>query len=202
MTKKLHDQFLTDVVGHEMTVLKDDGLYRHLLVKNPHESTYWYEITTTPNLITIHGDMGTYVFSAHGREDMFVFFRNDLSYINEQYWTEKLIACDDEPRKYSQSNFTETIIDVLKEEMEWEGEKLTHDEAKSILKPVLAFVYSEYDAREALEAFEYKGFSFSDTWEYDFKDYRHSYLWCLHAIVWAIYKYDEAKKTEAEPKVA
>jgi hypothetical protein len=202
MTKKLHDQFLTDVLGHEMTVLKDDGPYRHLLFKNEHQSTYWYEITTTPGIITIHGDMGTYVFSAYKRDDMFVFFRSDLGYINEQYWTEKLIASDDEPRKYSQTNFTETVIDVLREEMEWEDEKLTHDEAKAILEPVLMFAYSEFDAREALDDFKYKSFSFSDTWEYDFKGYRHNYLWCLHAIVWAIYKYDEAKKADVEPKAA
>jgi hypothetical protein len=202
MTKKLHDQFLTDVLGHEMTVLKDDGLYRHLLVKNPHGSEYWYEITTTPRILTIHGDMGTYTFSAYGREDMFVFFRNKPGYVNEQYWAEKLVASGNEPLQYSSDNFSETIIGELRENMEWKGEKLSYDKAKTILEPVLTFAYSEVDAREALDDFKYKSFSFSDTWEYDFRDYRHNYLWCLHAIVWAIHKYDEAKKTDVEPEAA
>jgi hypothetical protein len=202
MAKKLHDQFLADVLGHEMQILKDDGLYRHLFVKNPHESTYWYEVITTPRMLTINGDMGTYTFSAYGREDMFVFFRNNPGYVNEQYWTEKLVAYGNEPLQYSQDNFSDTIIGELRENMEWEGEKLSYDEAKVILEPVLQYAYSEDDARDRLDDFEYKSFSFSATWEYDFRDYRHNYLWCLHAIVWAIHKYDKAKKTDVEPEAA
>lgn len=38
-----------------------------------------------------------------------------------------------------------------------------------------------------------EGFKFTDTWEWDFKDFEHGYLWACHAIVAGIACYDAAK---------
>ena len=44
-----------------------------------------------------------------------------------------------------------------------------------------------------------EGFRFYDTWELDFKDFDHGYLWACHAIVAGIAQYDAAKAQAARP---
>jgi len=77
--------FNANMANHEMTILHEDGLYRHLRFRNPTNSFYWYDLITWPGSLTITGDMGTYTFRRV--EDMFQFFRG---YINTGYWAEKL----------------------------------------------------------------------------------------------------------------
>lgn len=70
---------------HQMRILHEDGLYRHLRFKNPENGFYWFDLITWPGNLTITGDMGTYTFAR--TEDMFTFF---TGYINSDYWAEKL----------------------------------------------------------------------------------------------------------------
>lgn len=42
----------------------------------------------------------------------------------------------------------------------------------------------------ALRDFRYAGFEFGD-WERDCKEYSHRFLWCCHALEWAVTTYDE-----------
>ena len=51
-------------------------------------------------------------------------------------------------------------------------------------------VYSE-NARSWLEEFEFNGFEFYDTWEWDCREYTAQFLWCCEAIPWGIAKYDD-----------
>ena len=70
--------------AHEMTVLHDDGLYRHLRFTAMHlcndaewrttNGFYWFDLATWPGTLTINGDCGTYTFSR--TTDMFEFFRS------------------------------------------------------------------------------------------------------------------------------
>lgn len=83
--------FARDVSGHVLTVLHDDGVYRHLRCSNPESSGYWFEVVTWPGSLAIRGDMdGGYVFSRV--TDMFEFFRRNGNNegINPGYWAEKL----------------------------------------------------------------------------------------------------------------
>ena len=90
-------RFLDDVKGHKLTILRDNGVDRHIRFKRPNGSCYWFDIITYPGRLIIDGDCGTYVFARI--EDMFEFFRmrdndynknpNGLS-INPSYWGEKL----------------------------------------------------------------------------------------------------------------
>lgn len=95
------DRFLKDAAQHVMTVIRDDGLHRHLRFRKapPAGSEYWFDLITWPGTLCIDGDMGTYVFRR--LEDMFEFFRTDREYnekrghklgINLSYWSEKLQA--------------------------------------------------------------------------------------------------------------
>lgn len=69
---------------HAMTILREDGIYRHLRFRKPDRGEYWFDLITWPGYLTITGDMGCYTFARV--EDMFTFF---TGYINNDYWAEK-----------------------------------------------------------------------------------------------------------------
>ena len=95
------EKFIKDTEAHELTVLHDDGPYKHLLFKAPGESFYWYELIFWPGMMTMSGDMGTWSFRPYGNTDVMAWFRSnpdrdlrsDDGYrINPDYWTQKLEA--------------------------------------------------------------------------------------------------------------
>lgn len=86
-----HESFMRDVATHEMTVFRDDGLYRHIRFRRPNTMRTHFDLITYPGYLCYSGDMGTYVFSR--LDDMFEFFRTDRD-INPGYWSEKLQAVD------------------------------------------------------------------------------------------------------------
>ena len=38
------DRFLNDIRDHSLTVIKDDGVHRHLRFRRPASNTYWFDI--------------------------------------------------------------------------------------------------------------------------------------------------------------
>lgn len=94
MNATIAERFKRDTAKHELTVLHDDGLYRHLRLMEPRSSHHWFEIVTWPQSLTIRGDMGSYTFSR--AQDMFDFFRRSAwaGEPNLQYWEEKLDSTD------------------------------------------------------------------------------------------------------------
>ncbi|MFC9973613.1 hypothetical protein ACFVH6_22230 [Spirillospora sp. NPDC127200] len=98
-------RFLPDVANHEMTVLRDDGLYRHLHFRGTGFGTYWFDLVTWPGCLAINGDMGGYQFRRV--PDMFEFFRGPR--INPDYWAEKTPQGRDSVREYSPEQFEERV---------------------------------------------------------------------------------------------
>lgn len=101
MSECTQERFLRDVARHQMTVLRDDGLHRHVRFKEPGNSCYHFDLITWPGYLCYTGDMGTFVFRRI--DDMFEFFGRDRAYhasrgrklaINLGYWGEKLVAVD------------------------------------------------------------------------------------------------------------
>lgn len=90
MTSCTFERFTKDVELHQLTVLKDDGLYRHLKVAKPNSNAMHYNITTWPGYLCISGDMGCFTF--YRLTDMFEFFRSTPGSINPTYWEEKVQA--------------------------------------------------------------------------------------------------------------
>lgn len=123
MRKSLdEEQFLKDVAKHEMTILKDDGVYRHIRMKQPGSWNMWFEVVTWPGFLAYTGDMGAFTFTR--LEDMFQFFRADREPdrlgINPDYWSEKLEAVDRNGRngeysQFSTAKFKEHVEDTVKE---------------------------------------------------------------------------------------
>ena len=112
-------RFLLDTALHRMEIIRDDGLYRHLRMKQPGTSCYYFDIITWPGYLTVTGDMGTWTFSRIA--DMFDFFGAWKGVINTHYWSEKLEAgagCsarDLLAREYDHDAFCKSLKESLSE---------------------------------------------------------------------------------------
>ncbi|MER7788602.1 hypothetical protein [Streptomyces sp. NPDC097640] len=196
---EIAERFARDIAGHQMTVLHDEGLYRHLRFMAPRSSEFWFELVTWPGSLTIRGDYGgPHTFSR--LDDMFQFFRADRRWgINPHYWAEKL-GRDGGRRsvkEYSESLLRQRVVEQFVEDARWNG-GVPAGSGKALRTWVLDEDLSdEHRARNVLEDFAHQGYEFEDVWEWDFHDYRPDFLWACHAIVWGIAQYDAARKPEA-----
>lgn len=212
ITSPTERSFLEDVRGHELIILRDDGVHRHLRFRRPESGTYWFDLITWPGTLCIDGDMGTYVFRR--LEDMFEFFRADRQYqikdgrtlfINPGYWGEKLasISKNGGLEEFSPEKFRSNVkeyFDNWKDSSDAcpkEFEKLWNE----IEGDVLFDCENEYESYAAAHSFAYPSldFSFSDFWEFNCKDYTYHFIWACYAVAWGVNLYDNAttKLTES-----
>lgn len=208
-TEKVEAQFLKDVAVHQMSVLQDDGVYRHLRFQQPESWVYEFDLVTWPGYLAFTGDMGCYVFSRV--PDMFTFFREheerktDALHINEDYWAQKVIGEDrqDKVKAYSPEKFRGMVNERLTEYLGEEA--LTVDDINAVSEAVDDELLSldegggehgQMQAHEALRRFKHGGLKFEGSWEWDLTDYTSRFLWCCYAIVWGIRQYDKVHKEE------
>lgn len=186
-------RFARDTARHQLTVLHEDGVYRHLRLMNPKSSEYWFEVVTWPGSLAMRGDVGDgYVFTR--LNDMFEFFRSDRQWgINPHYWAEKLGGGRRSVKAYSEELLRQRVVEQFVNDARWGG--VPAGTGKAIRTWVLNEDLSdERQARNVLEDFAHLGYEFSDVWEWDFHDYDDHFLWCCHAIQWAIAQYDATRK--------
>jgi len=114
------ERFYQETAHHELTVLLDQGLYRHLRMMPPKtmSSSYWYEIITWPGNLVFRGDGESFAFARV--QDMFEFFRSGLYkdgsvHINATYWAEKLTSNRECVKTYDEEKFKAYAADILKE---------------------------------------------------------------------------------------
>ena len=204
--------FLKDVAQHQMIVLRDDGLSRHIRFMRPNTSCQHFDLITWPGKLCYTGDMGTYVFQR--LDDMFEFFRTDRDYgrrngrqvyINPGYWAEKLIAVDSSGRhggsaeQFDSERFTEIVkrqlIEWMRDRDRCQGAEMRHELREQVESGVLSYAdHGESAAMQAAMDFEHKGFQFVDFWEHRLKDWTYHFIWCCYAIAWGVEQYDEAKE--------
>lgn len=195
MTQPTLEQFLNDVKNHELTIHKNNGVYRHLTFANPNDCDKYFNITTFPNYLVITGDMGALVFSR--LHDMFNFFRSNDLKINSGYWAEKIQSASYQGKIESYSEFDtdevkrfaqEYLDDFLEQNMlsELDKEELLEEFDSEILHSE-----DEYEIVEAIRNFDCHGFDFEEFWEGYYRKYRYHYIWLCYAIVWGIKKFDE-----------
>ncbi len=204
-------QFLKNISQHAMTVLRDDGVHRHIRFKRPDSSSYWFDLVTWNGSLCIDGDMGTYVFRR--LDDMFEFFRTDRDWmradatlaINPSYWGEKLqaVATFGAFKKFSEERFSEVVEGYFDR---WVEDQEPNDEDKANLweridDEVLGYVSDgEHRAFDAAVSFndDSLGFRMDDFWEHCVEDYTFHFIWCCYAIAWGVKTYDDAKATTKE----
>jgi hypothetical protein len=215
------ESFLKDVAKHEMKVLHDDGVYRHLRFSSG-SFNQQFDIVTYPWHLVFSGDMGCYVFNR--LEDMFQFFRGRPSdkkglYINTGYWGEKLeaVARHNGYHKYNadfvreqvkehadewieENNLSKEDAEALREDLE---EEINYDDGMhEAYRTISGFshkvgedAYWRQDTRSLVAAKtpKFDTFEFQDIFEWRWEDYTYHYVWCCLAIAWAIQQYDKPK---------
>jgi hypothetical protein len=220
MATEIVTRFTKETANHEMTVLHDDGLYRHLRFTpspqpgKPRHSFYWFDLITVPGALIFQGDGDSFTFRRV--EDMFEFFRGPIGQINPGYWAEKLTSGRNENvREYQQGLLEQHVNEYVNEAIDDDNGGVLPEFAgltDAIREHILdELIGDESIDRKLVEDFRWwanpddefaiprksPDFEFTDVWEWDFRDYDWWFLWALHGIVWGIAQYDA--RTTAQP---
>lgn len=198
----VRQDFEASTAEHKMSILRDDGLYRHVRFKNPDGIFYYYDLVTWPGYLAFVGDAGDYVFSRI--RDMFEFFRADGGGINPHYWAQKLQAPrgTESARSYTEEALRRRLREWAHEEAEYADEPMypslvvgAVDRLLDGKDPDFLFpeIYNEHGAVELLHELELEGIIY-EPWEWDVREYDRQFLWACWAITKGIARYDEASK--------
>jgi hypothetical protein len=214
------DQFLQDAGSHVMTVIRDDGVHRHLRFRKapPGGSEHWFDLITYPGELVITGDMGTYVFRR--LTDMFEFFRTDREYnekrgrklgINLGYWAEKLQAMPDKGvKEFDEDRFNSVIRERLVNWMRDNRDRTSEEERRDLWDAAHdEVIHADGKERKEIAAYDFVHtvrdglrFHFSDLWGSNFERYTFHFIWVCYAIAWGIKTYDESKATTVAESAA
>ncbi len=173
-------RFLKEVKNHKMTILKDDGVYRHIRFKQKESSNCFFDLITYPGHLVISGDMGDYIFARN--HDMFSFFstKDNKLNINLGYWTEKLKSISTFGAENGIKEF------CRKETFKNIDLRTIHKSHRKELKRELFNCEDERDAVEIMD-----NFNITDAWEYLAYKPTFHIQWILYAIKWGILKYEK-----------
>ena len=179
MMLKEREHFESATAEHTVTILRDDGLYRHLRCQKPGTWIYGFDIVTWPGYLAFVGDVGDFVFSR--TRDMFEFFRGQSP--NPDYWGEKLRG----PGPAHQAVY-----------------EFDHDAfARAAGERGLAVWDTPFNAQEAARLLVEDGVDPYDLPKME--RYSTQFLFACHAIPWAIERYDETlaadERRKGEPDV-
>lgn len=206
------ERFLRDVADHEMVILRDEGVSRHVRFKEPGTSCYYFDLITWPGYLCYTGDMGTFVFRR--TEDMFEFFGHDRAYhasrgralaINLGYWGEKLVAVDasgassgGKAKEFDANKFTRVINEYRVKWMRRGKEDGTLDKEQrrelweQVQEEVLDRVEDgEHYAFAAAHEFSYRRNPYGSSGDqpvWHFEDlWDHDFTEYTHTFVWCCY---------------
>lgn len=191
--KGIAGSFLCYVKDHEMIIIKNDGIDRHIRFGKPGSITYQFDLITWKLHLCITGDIGTYVFSRI--EDMFNFFDHERNttnnlVINPGYWSEKILSesvFGGGIKTFSVDKFhgkVEEYFDIVTEYLEVDDKKELWKEVKDQINGD-----DEWECVEQMRNFSHDKINFHDFWDYSCEEYTHNYILCCYAIVWGIKKY-------------
>lgn len=194
------ESFLEDVKDHEITIIKDKEVYRHIrmMTTGPNKWNQKYDIITWPDHLCYTGDMGTYVFQR--TEDMFSFFRNEKMEISSGYWAEKCLSesiFGEGIRQWSVELFREAVLEYIMNVLDLETKEEIPEE---YLEEAYSLLHAEdeWECISAYRDFNSELFDLTDLFDgFSGKEKTYHFIWCLYAIVFAIKKYDE-KRGELE----
>lgn len=192
-TKLTKEQFLGHVKDHEMKIIREDGLYRHIEFRNKNGcSNQYFHLVTWPGYLAYTGDMGCFVFSRI--KDMFGFFRgND---INPGYWAEKCESQDVAThgiREFSVDEFRDAVLNETRSHFDLGEDAEIPEVIIDEIEPLLD-ASDEYECIAAMRDFDSELIEFTDFWENKLTRGTYHYIWACYAIQWGIAKYDEEKR--------
>lgn len=199
--------FLRDVATHELTIIRNDGLYRHLRFSRPGSSCMHFDLITWPGHLCYTGDMGTYVFQR--TKDMLEFFRRDsredLS-INPGYWSEKVLAADGGRSpgcvfEYDHQKYLDAVLEYQGGWLEGLSEEHQDELKEAVWDDVLHWAdeSDEHGNYQRVHEFDATvggtNYQFTDFFEHSLRRFTDRYIWCCRALVWGIGKFDDAMPT-------
>jgi hypothetical protein len=200
------ERFARDTAGHTMTVLHDEGLYRHVKFANPSHGMYWFELVTSPGQIAFGGDMDSFVFRR--AEDMFEFFRRGGPRPDPGYLSQKVVAGADRTRAWSPEAFRATALEAIAAAIEdhdlgaADQAMCRAEFANDVLGDALDFQETALRAADEF-AFAYghpdrgrRVLVLSDVYEWDCTAWNWSFLWALEAITWGVNQYEQARHAQ------
>lgn len=189
-------QFKASTSDHQLTVLHDDGPYRHLRMKEPGADIWSWNVVTWPGYLTITGDIGS-GFTFVREDDMLAFFDtrgygdwygDGSPMLLADYWAEKLTrACRDAAWSYDGSLVRRHINEHLTD-LGVGGAELAE-----LMQESLVYTGTEEEARGWLASTE--PFRDADTWEWHYRSLDHHYLLACYAIATTIRAYFALRRT-------
>ena len=194
--------FLRDVATHELTIIRNEGLYRHLRFSRPGSSCMYFDLITWPGHLCYTGDMGTYVFSRVS--DMLEFFRRDCADqlpINPGYWSEKVQAADGGRHpgcvfEYDHDRYLAVVNEYLSDWLEGLDDEAAAELREAVQDDVLQLADSHDEHGNYNRAYEFSAtvngckYQFTELFERNFRRFTPRFLWCCRALVWGIEMYD------------
>lgn len=204
------ESFARNTATHKVTVLRSDGLYRHIHCRSAQGgSAYSWSVVTWPGHLAVTGDMGEWLFARLA--DMFEFFRRPDGKFDAQYWAEKCRAADKSTglTTFDADYFRSVVDDHHRAWLEsnqdndrkWRpsGRYVT---AAEDMNDIVANLKStaddgEYVALTALRDCEEIHF---DVGDYNFRTPSFRFLWICHAIIWTIARVDAGEFETAVPQ--
>lgn len=198
MNKLTKSDFDNAVSEHEMTVLHDTGMYRHLRFKKPKSNNQYFDITTFPNHLVISGDMGDFTWRTWCKDaDIFNGFSPNslLAGKNKEFSSEALRG---EINDIVES-FCEDIADYFED---YEGDEYeTVDEFEQAFRSEVLDHFDcceldEYRCVSAIENFSSDIIPDCNLFEGFWTDFNadvptYHYQWCVMAVSYAIERYTQ-----------
>lgn len=200
-------QFASETTEHQMTVIHDDGLYRHLRFAKPGTSIWSFELVTWPGNLAITGDIGN-GWSFSREADMIRFFAPSSKVdINPSYWWEKM----PEQLRRAAKVYDDEALRVHAHETIGEWEIDHEDDAVCEAERARAIAAFDEDwtwttADYAHQAEYVRDFIFTDvtgathqfydTWEWETEGWDHHFLLACFAIAYGVHEYRTAKAAE------
>lgn len=212
-TQDIAQRFQRETAEHQMTVLRDDGLYRHVRFRHPKRGIYWFDLITVPGALIFRGDGDSFVFQR--LPDMFEFFRGSayLGNPNISYWAEKLTDGRDRVMVYDQEILADFVKEEVAEVVAAQKDGTLAELEKEVQAEVLDYLCGDESLdRHVVDQFEFYAndsdrfawpkkapdFQFEYMYEWRCQDYDWWFVWACHGIVWGITKYDAHRKAARE----
>ncbi|MET3172877.1 UNVERIFIED_ORG: hypothetical protein ABIB52_000705 [Arthrobacter sp. UYCu721] len=191
--------FRENAANHRLTVLHEQGLYRHFRMSEQGTRMWSWDIVTWPDHLATSGDIAD-GFTFSRVQDMIEFFAlangkrayyaDGAPSIDFRYWAEKLQGDQRNTAKaYVHEEFVQFVTETLTERLE-DGyhDGLTEEHVAELIAEVNSLEHYESEARDWLSNHEDE---FPDSWENDFKDYTFHFQVACYAINAAVHAYLE-----------
>ncbi|WP_371605028.1 hypothetical protein OG345_42175 (plasmid) [Streptomyces sp. NBC_01220] len=175
--------FNADKAHGSVTVLQDQGAYRHLRATTHGGFLPWFEIATWPGTLIFQGPSGAWTFG-RGVDDMAAYVKDTP--VNVPYWADLLLHHSNPAYVYAGKDRATQYI--------WEAVQTAENTFPDLPEAVEATFFAPYASADldtedgflvSASTFEHDDFRF-DVQDWDLKIIDSGFAYACHALSWAI----------------